>query len=505
MPRVNAIDPFWVSDGGRMTLYQGDSMSVLKELPAKSVHCAITSPPYWGLRDYGTGTWVGGNPECDHVRAEIRTGNLAASAYTTRGGAKKVATIPDIQFQGTCGKCGARRTDSQIGSEPSPDCGTHGQAQCGGCFVCSMVGVFREVFRVLRDDGTCWINLGDSYGGKVGWKSGDNTYSTLGPKRDGLKPTNAVFIKTPKHDKESPQKSDLPSGNLLGIPWRVALALQADGWVLRSAIPWVKRSPLPESCESRPTKAVEDIFLFTKSMDYYFDMEAIKPPGTNWGTRDRSNFKGRRIPGQSPHSGLENADSSDGRNFRNSDLWFQSIKPPHGLCGVGDELIGLDVTSHPYKGAHFSVFPPKLVEPMILAGTSAKGCCAKCGEPWTRITEREQLTRERPNEYVKRTGEEGTGNSCGNQVAGVEVVTKGWQPVCSCNADVVPCTVLDIFCGTNTTGCVSTILGRRSIGIELSEKYLTENAIPRCKEYLIQAIRNEREAKLRGFSLPGTT
>lgn len=153
--------------------------------------------------------------------------------------------------------------------------------------------------------------------------------------------------------------------------------------------------------------------------------------------------------------------------------FFQSVD----VDNRGDVL---RIASSGYPGAHFATYPPRLIEPMIKAGTSEKGCCVKCGAPWKRLTKKEKLKRERPNDYVKRTGEEGTGNSCANSVAGVSVETLGWEPTCKCGIDrTQPCIVLDPFTGSGTTAATSIQLGRRSWGIELSETYLRENAIPR--------------------------
>ena len=250
---------------------------------------------------------------------------------------------------------------------------------------------------------------------------------------------------TPNPTIKSP---NLKSGDMVPIPWRVALALQADGWILRSDIPFVKRSPMPESVKNRPAKALEYVFMLVKKPGYYFDMDAVRK----------------------------------GRNFWQADLWFDSVDKPHGLTGVGDELVGLDVTSQGYAAAHFATFPLALVEPLIKAATSEYGCCAGCGAPWRRVLETEKLTRERPNDYVKYATDRGIKsglnkdrrdggrsnvggvNSCANTVAGVRNKTVGWESTCRCEADTVPCTVLDPFIGSGSSCCVALALGRRSLG-----------------------------------------
>lgn len=446
MPRIG-LKPYWQTpDGETVKLYLGNVTDVLDRMPAQSVQTCITSPPYWNLRSY------------------------LPSDHADKG--------------------------HEIGSEPLPDCNTFGQAQCGKCFACEMVNVFRSVMRVLRDDGTCFINLGDSY--SSGSRATRNPCSTNG---------------FGKHDyKENPNTNgrascDIPAGNLCGIPWRVALALQADGWVLRSDMPWLKRSAMPESVRNRPAKALEYVFLLTKQgSGYYYDGDAIRKASSEdsgWAkqrARGEDTWKYNDTPERLESTGQSVEASTFGtagsRNFRNADLWFESIESPHGMVRFGDEVVGLDVTSEAYSGAHFACFGRKLITPFVLAGTSEKGCCPDCGSPWRRITESEKLTRDRPRDYVKRTGENGTGNSCSNSVAGVDVKTVGWQPTCSCGrseSECVPCVALDPFCGTATTCCVAVELGRYGWGIDLSEKYLRENAVPRIEGSLfsIPALRGQ--------------
>lgn len=478
---ISPLSPYW-SEGG-ITLYHGDVIEVLNRLPVKSVHCAISSPPYWALRDYGTAEWEGGSKDCDHKSPGTNRGERTELPNPQEGWATRAQ---EHKYLSQCGKCGARRIDRQIGSEASPD-----------LFVQKMVDVFAAVHRVLRDDGTLWLNLGDTY--------------AAGNNRNGMTGTMGGDGRKPNNPQIGEFSTNLPSGNLVGIPWRVALALQAWGWVLRSDIPWVKRSSMPESATNRPAKSLEYVFLLTKrGSDYYFDMEAIRRRGTSPISTGggRNPRQGVDVNGgnQAFEKGIPNL-NPDGRNFRNADLWFDSIKPPHGLVGVDDELVGLDVTSQAYKGAHFATFPAKLVEPFIKAGTSAKGVCGKCGAPWKRVVE---LTKEyqalplASNAWDDDSGKPDEGKLVNRQHKGhpSQVPTKnrtlGWSPSCSCNASVIPATLLDPFAGTMTVGCFGAIYGRHSIGIELSEVYLRENSVPRCRDYLRQAEKN----RARGFT-PG--
>ena len=261
------MTPF-VSDPD-FTLYVGDALEVLRTLPAESVHCCVTSPPYWGLRDYGTGQWEGGDPDCDHSRHV----DYGEKSDTNRG------SIRGGPMGQVCDKCGATRVDRQLGLEATPD-----------EFVAAMVDVFREVRRVLRADGTLWLNLGDSYNSSAqynGHKRKDRSssellhsgkrYSERGHQTSTVEHSaRAAGTAAPDVDGSAfgvePQTwpghrtfvPGLKPKDLVGIPWRVAFALQADGWYLRSDIIWAKPNPMPESVTDRPTKAHEQIFLLAK-------------------------------------------------------------------------------------------------------------------------------------------------------------------------------------------------------------------------------------------------
>lgn len=539
---------YWqTTDKETVKLYLGNVADVLARLPEKSVHCVVTSPPYWGLRDYGTGTWSGGDPACDHVERKATGAHKSSMLGPKR---HMGISLPETnaafkaterQFAALCAKCGAVREDKQLGSEPSPDCGTQGQAQCGRCFVCSMVGVFREVRRVLWDDGTLWLNLGDTYSG------GSGGYTTTSVKQ---KSNNGTMMEP------RPAYKGLVSGNLVGIPWRVALALQADGWVLRQDLIWAKKSPMPESVQNRCTKAHEYVFLLTKKgSGYYYDQEAVREQQlSTYSSKDflpdstkdlQDGTKRTAATGASRANGSPDLIYDAGRNKRSvwtiddhrSFLDWLAANDPDALdrylVEVGNKADVWRLSSAGYPGAHFATFPEALIKPMILAGTSERGCCADCGAPWRRVVEEKRLTRERPNKYTKRVpgGESGSApmpNTC----AGVEFRTVGWEPTCECHGTfekrkvtvpkstnrytggdrndegdaevsprlegekeetvavyvpdiplddhpVIPCTVLDPFIGSGTTAAVCVKLGRHSWGIDLSEQYLRENAVPR--------------------------
>ena len=410
---------------------QGDVLTVLATLPADSVHCVVTSPPYWGLRDYGTGQWEGGSTECDHKKPGANKVFGNPEFNENRPSREQTDTVG---YRESCGKCGATRTDQQIGLEPTPE-----------AYVAKMVEVFREVRRVLRPDGTLWLNIGDSYNGSGG-AGGDYADGGL---KDGQPKYPGRHIGT------------LKPKDLVGIPWRLAFALQADGWWLRSDIIWHKPNPMPESVTDRPTKAHEYVFLLTKAARYYYDAEAVKEAG-NEPERVRGDFIGttqRKLAGRPV---TEIATQTASRNLR--DVWT--------------------IASQPYPEAHFATFPEALVERPILAGTSEKGCCAECGAPWERQVERGDLVADDGNQVrdlvqpVKRDGSLTAWSRPGGKVDTVvpnhhvKTTTTGWRPTCTHEAAVVPCTVLDPFAGSGTTLAVARRLGRNGVGIELNPAYV---------------------------------
>jgi DNA modification methylase len=316
----------------------GNCIEVLKTLDAGSVQCCVTSPPYYGLRDYGTAQWTGGDPECDH--AQKRGGNGEASKKQTTSEGTQV-----YQYKDLCAKCGAIRTDEQIGLEERPE-----------AFVQKLVEVFREVRRVLADDGTLWVNLGDSYVGSA------NTGGT-GKRADGGEPYKISGLPPKKGDGLKPK-------DLIGIPWMVAFALRADGWYLRSDIIWHKPNPMPESVTDRPTKSHEYIFLLSKSAQYYYDAEAIAEPAGPIkfpGGGSKANDPNRNdndYAERARHKNLQpDGQQPNGMHLRRADGLLDEQYITRNKRSVWT------VTPQPYKEAHFATFPPDLIEPCILAGS----------------------------------------------------------------------------------------------------------------------------------------
>jgi DNA modification methylase len=373
--------------------YGAGCLESLRTLETETIHCVVTSPPYWGLRDYESEPAVwGGDQGCPHnwePTVLTRKGSTHGSSTSTLqapgpktyiAGAAHDEEAPKnhrLDESATCSMCGAWQ--GQLGLEPTPE-----------QYIRNVVEVFVEVRRVLRSDGSLWLNLGDSFAQAQGQSE-----------EPGTKPKD-----------------------LVGIPWRVALALRESGWYLRSDIVWKKDNPMPESVRDRPTRAHEYIFLLTKSARYFYDADAIREPwaderqgaalGYHDETPERLSIGGKRRPQKAP--------KTNGRNKRS--VWTINPKP--------------------YPGAHFATFPPELPRLCILAGTSERGCCPMCATPWAR--------------------EEG------------EMV---FEASCGCPAHApVPCTVLDPFSGSGTTGQVSLDLGRAYVGLDVQISY-TDLAVAR--------------------------
>lgn len=494
------------------TIHHGDVCDVLRRLPAASVHTCVTSPPYWGLRDYNL-------PPTD----------WPAVTFTPAAGLPEL-TIPAM----SC--C--------LGLEPEP-----------WAFVGHMVAVFREVKRVLRDDGTVWCNLGDSYATSGGNRKGNGKISM---QSQGIS-LGGVGV------------AYLADKNLIGIPWMCAKALQADGWWLRSDIIWSKPNPMPESVTDRPTKAHEYVFLLAKSGMPQFWTHRDRPgvrskpaPDLRWvhadghelteppddpdwkrqrvtcpecsgaGYVSRNYDSGGMFGGQSFRVECERCGGSieQGRKGKGKvkawekvNLWqghdyyydAEAVREAFKESGIKRQLNGrnnswggtrladprdkrgsgprygadaLDLTrgrnrrtvweiaTESYKGAHFATFPQALVEPCILAGSSARGCCSACGAPWARVVEREPIITAKPSNNLKLQSpgvfERGGNQATYGQVGSVYTTTTGWWPTCACDAGApVPALVLDPFFGSGTTGQVAIETGRAYVGIELSEEYIT--------------------------------
>ncbi|MGB2798492.1 MAG: site-specific DNA-methyltransferase, partial [Dehalococcoidia bacterium] len=252
--------------------------------------------------------------------------------------------------------------------------------------------------------------------------------------------------------------------DLCGMPWRLAFALQADGWWLRCDIIWAKPNPMPESCRDRPTKSHEYMFLLTKSARYFYDQDAVREAQmphslarlrTGWDGNKKRDWPGSAQNNFDRYMGKtqEEIDALPGRNLRS--VWT--------------------IATQPFPEAHFATFPEKLVEPCIKAGTSEKGCCAECGAPWERVVERkfvqEGPTRNRGKVKGKDTDSKAMTMGDKGKVGHHKTTTTGWRPTCSCGADTTRCLVLDPFAGSGTVGVVAWKLGRDFVGFDLNPGY----------------------------------
>jgi DNA modification methylase len=427
-PTPKEYSSHWsTADGRAVRLYCGDVCTVLPRLVPWSVQCVVTSPPYWGLRDYQT----------------------AAVPW------------PAITYRPTTDSAPVTVTSwvGHYGAEPAPS-----------LYVAHSVHVLRLLRRALRDDGVIWWNLGDSY---------------------------------PEYRM---REGTLDSGNLAGIPWRVALALQADGWILRQDVIWHKLGVMPESVQNRCTKSHEYVFLLTKGTDYYFDNEVIKEGSVDpvkTAQRYKSTFGGKK------NEALREIDK---------------VGPGCQTRPIGDrEWPGTrnkrSVWSIPrssYKADHFATFPEQLVETCLLAGTSAKGACDLCGSPWRRIAKRDGSVTIKgasglPRNRSVRRNRNGISSTLDGGSTG-STSTLGWEPGCQCYLDrennclkcgvswdperrkgrldpcqcfassTKPCLVLDPFVGSGTTAAVCLKLGRHCQGIDLSQEYIKHHAIKRVMD-----------------------
>ncbi|KKL76259.1 hypothetical protein LCGC14_2046680 [marine sediment metagenome] len=285
-------------------IISGDARHI--PFPDKYFHCAVTSPPYWGLRDYGLG--------------------------------------PD-----------------SLGLEPTPE-----------VYVQHLVDIFREVRRTLRDDGTLWLIIGDSYAGSGKGRMGDGTHAA---KHGEKQHTNTgTLLGNLSHGFSD---NDLKPKDLVGIPWMVAFALRADGWYLRSDIIWHKPNVMPESVQDRPTKAHEYLFLLSKSKKYYYDADAIREPtiGTNHHDLTDPSYQ---APGQTRQTGSRGPASHKGSHFNRGKTAEHQLgrasSAPRQDNPIGRNKRSVwNIATQPYPGAHFAVFPEKLVGPCILAGCPEGG------------------------------------------------------------------------------------------------------------------------------------
>lgn len=333
----------------------GNCKEKLKDIPDKSVRCCVTSPPYFGLRDYGTAIWVGGDVACDHKGKPMRT---KENINRNTGTGDDVKNKEDNEFfKHSCDKCGAMRIDEQIGLEETPE-----------QYIANLVEVFEAVKRKLTDDGTLWVNIGDSYA--AGPK---NRTDEQAARKSTLVGSKGAQVSCSKQQNKI--TGDLKPKDLIGIPWMLAFALRSAGWYLRQDIIWHKPNPMPESVTDRCTKAHEYIFLLSKSKNYYFDAEAIKQEGKN-APDDIRRMEQQSVRNKSNPDTLRNGLRPKNRGHARphngfNEKWDALNKEEQSINGANKRSVWTVVTK-PYLEAHFATFPPELIIDCIKAG-SAEG------------------------------------------------------------------------------------------------------------------------------------
>jgi DNA modification methylase len=418
-----------ISGKRRYQLLQGNCLSLLRSLPDNIIQCCITSPPYWGLRSYGTAPQIwGGAADCQHDWAQtaprrLRTEKDVKNPNTIQK--NNVGANHALDFTETCKKCAA--WNGELGHESTPE---H--------FVANLTDIFREVRRVLRPDGVCWINIADSY----------HSSSRKRVPGGATKPQDEPLAYRGK--------------NMALVPQKLAISLQEDGWFVRSEVIWHKLSCMPESASDRCTRTHEQIWMVTKQPYYFYDQDAIREPHKEESVR-RLTYS------------LESAIERSGGHLNKT-------QDPGKFCHpAGANKRDVWTLSHTqFEGEHYAGFPLDLPKLCILASTSEKGRCADCGTPYKRMTERNSLERfdldesdprYRPARYDSKYDAIRTKEGNGQRFT--EVISLGFAKSCKCQTEeVLPCIVLDPFSGSGTTGLVGLQLGRSYLGLELNEAYI---------------------------------
>lgn len=450
----------------KRTIVHGHVLTELRKLAAADVkvQMVVTSPPYYGLRDYGTEPQIwGGSEMCDHwwipVVKRKTSGSRTGATIEGFDAPDEVVGTREDKESFLCAHCDAWK--GELGQEPTPD-----------RYIRHIMQVCAGIRDVLRDDGTFWLNIGDSRSASGhGWGGGSiSEASGHSEKCGGYK------------GRKPPPCWSLKQKDLMLVPFRMVIALQEAGWYVRQVNIWNKPNPMRESAKDRPTTAHEYVFLLSKSPHYYYDWYAVAEPvkadTVARGLRARGNDHKHSdgAPGQPPHSFLQaQPNLSNGKAIQVEGA-------------VANKMSVWTITAASFAEDHFAVFPEDLVKVPILAGTSERGACAKCGAPYFRVLEdvAPDLNAQRAcggDSFGEYFGEavkeyEGTGAQDASEVkkrilASMMIKrTRAWLPDCQCVADVVPCTVLDPFSGSGTTAKVAGEYGRSFIGIDLKPEFV---------------------------------
>lgn len=420
-------------------IYNGNCLDVLRSFPDEWIDCVVTSPPYWALRDYGTASWIGGNPECNHRIDRFGNRNVTDKTKINQNQQNRISGefVADGE---KCSKCGAIRKDFQLGLEKTYE-----------EYINKLCDIFDEVKRILKPGGAVWVNLGDTYG----TQSGAMMEGKFGPKN-----TNNQQIIQPK----SLHKC------LLQIPNRFAIEMVNRGWILRNEIIWHKPNCMPTSVRDRFTVDFEKFFFFVKSKNYYFepqyeDFAENTFVRTKYGNKESSKMMSGNY-----------AVSSDGYNS-------YAEKVQEGVIPGRNKRTVWTITTKPYRGAHFATYPVDLIEAPILS-TCPEFICNECGKARERIIGLGDVICEGGSDSAKMAGNKDSyvdsGTKC-KKMTSREHIMKGYSD-CGCGAGFRPGIVLDVFMGSGTTGVGARINNRNYVGIELNPEYI-EIAEERIKHY----------------------
>lgn len=428
-------------------------------LPDEFVQCVVTSPPYWGLRKYAGEQELiwGGREGCEHewMDATAHKRGHPGDKSTLLGTQTANLSKEAISVGGSCQLCGAWR--GAYGLEPTVE-----------MYVAHTVEILREIRRVLRKDGVVFWNLGDSHFAHNGTRGGNQPW-------DDNKNPGAIGM-TPHRAFPGP---GLKPKDLCLIPFRVALAAQADGWWVRSVIIWSKPNPMPGSVRDRPTDAFEYILMLTKSERYFWDGDAVREPYKPESLgRHRYSLDGTAPTSRQPGGDMERRKreahvhdpNPAGRNLRN--VWTFATQP--------------------YSGAHFATFPEELPRRCIKAATSEKGSCRFCGAPWERVVKTSGGTwdKRKASGAPSRYGIDNVEAQSSAWTGYTDSTTIGWRPTCACGGQhgkTAPCLVLDPFGGSGTTAKVAIELGRRAVSLDLAYHELAKRRTAEPQPQLVMA------------------
>jgi DNA modification methylase len=412
-------------------IINSDCLVAMKQMPSDSIDCVVTSPPYWALRDYGTATWEGGDPLCDHFKCL-----LSSDKSTLHPNPEKKKMETGIPYKDICGKCGAKRIDQQLGLEPTPE-----------LYIKALCDVFDEVKRVLKPEGSCWVNMGDTYNSHSTGKGGvGGIESKRKNKQDNVAGNN--------------KKVGLPDKCLVQIPSRFAIEMCNRGWVLRNEIIWWKPNCMPSSVKDRYTIDFEKLFFFTKQPHYYFKTQ-YEPSSPNT-VCPKKPSQGKKTLLNKEQFGVSGNGWADGKiPYR---LPYRNKRCVWRICPKG------------FKEAHFAVYPEELIESPIDA-CCPEFICKKCGKAREPIYEKSDWVNQEQNDRQAALDVPGTVTDKGGhrndglpyERTNAEKIMK-WTD-CGCGTGWVSGIVLDPFSGAATTGLVAMKQGKRYIGIELNNEY----------------------------------